>query len=212
MKGKKMKKSIRILSIALAAFMLLSLAALTACKNDPDDNSPAPSANPSANSDKDANSDKVTPAPTVNPGAVQIANWGIDSSKTLVTIVYGGNEYPLNSSYLYNAGVSSVGNVATSAGKNGGRYEGTFLKYALSGSGIDLDAFSANSVTLYFADGTSKDITGELSGYELLACLLSPSRDSVAVDPANGIYFVLGIKTGTSEVLAYSNVLKIEIH
>lgn len=207
-----MKKSIRILCIALAAFMLLSLAALTACKNEPDESSPAPSVSPTAGSDKDPDSGKATPAPTVNPGSIQVANWGIDSTKTLVTIVCGENEYTLNSSYLYGLGVSSIGTSGAAGGKNAGIYEGSLLKYALSGLGVDLDTFSASTVTLYFADGTSKDITSELSGYELLACLISPSKDSVAVDPANGIYFVIGMKDNTSEVLAYSNVLKIEIH
>lgn len=216
--NKKMKKSTRILSIALAAFMLLSLSALTACKDDENNSSPSPSSSPAINmtDDKTANpADAVkntpTPAPSKNPGSVNAANWGIDPSKTLVTIIYGGTEYTLNSSTIFNLGVSVIGSVPATAGKDCGIYEGAMLKYSLAECGIDLSSFSAGSVTLHFYDGTSKDITSEIADFELMECILAPCKDFVAIDPETGIYFVIGALNGGLKVIAYSNVMKIEI-
>lgn len=216
-----MKKNVRTIGLVLVFAMLMStVVCFAACtgKNDNDNTTVAPSATPNsqANGGNNNRNDDTNKEPTPGNQGDKVnasipENWGISSEETLVTVVYGGEEYPLNAGKLFTMDRTEAGMPFSGSNKGIGNYIGVRIKDLLAALDIDIEAVKFNDIVLYHSDGSSESLGADMAQVSPYECVVSPYKNHIPVEPQNGVSFVVIYLDKNTQVKEFSGVVKIEI-
>lgn len=219
-----MKKNVRAIGLVLAIAMLMSaVVCFVACKgrDDKDKTTVAPSFTPNTqanggnNNQGGNNAHKVpmtgTQGDKANAGSGIPKNWGIESEDTLVTIVYGGVEYALNASKLFEMDRTEAGVPFNGSNKGIGNYNGVRIKDLLAALDIDVENIKFNDIVLYHPDGSSESLGADMAQVSPYECVISPYKNHIPVEPQNGVSLVVVYLDKNTQIKEFSGVVKIEI-
>lgn len=209
-----MKKLPRIISLVLAfTFVVCAAFSLVACDNN-EETSPSPSGSDGTstnNPNSDNTQKKPQESPTSQPSNVGVpditANWGIDDSQPIITIVYDGKDYSLTSSQLFGYGQTTIGSSSSISSQKSDSYSGIWLKYILDYVGANPDDLHINGIELHHKDGTVDKLT-ELDKINIAVCMISPFKNNAAINPDDGVYFLADF-VDASNYTEYSGIVKI---
>lgn len=217
-----MKKNVRAIGLVLVFAMLMSaVVCFAACKgrDDKDKTTVAPSITPNlrpngGNNNQNGNNAHKVPTPgnqgdKVNTGIPE--NWGIKSEETLVTVVYGGVEYPLNASKLFAMDRTEAGIPFNDSNKGIGNYNGVRIKDLLAALEVDIENVKFNDIVLYHPDGSSESLGADMAQVSPYECVVSPYKNHIPAEPQNGVSFVVVYLDKNTQIKEFSGVVKIEI-
>lgn len=212
-----MKRITRAICLMLACSMLFAaLLAVTACNKDT--NTPAPSNTPlnqgnnaTPSSNNNANKVPLTSAPNNNVSNINVpTNWGIEADATLITVVFGGNEYVLNASRLFEMDRTDIGSDSNDKGSIG-NYNGVRIKDMLFALDIDTETVRFNNIILHHSDGSTESLSGDMSIISPFECVISPYKNKVALEPQKGLSFIAVYLDKNTSLKEFADVIKIEI-
>lgn len=209
-----MKTMLKSICIALALIMVCgTMISFVGCsKTDNESPTPTSSSNPSSGSNSKKDPSDFSVKATAIPESIQFQQaWGIKDTDPLFVVVYNGEEYSFTAAQLYALGTTEAGEPFSTTNKMlVPNYSGVSFKNILASIGVEVETFNPQEVLVHFADGNYENALVPQE-FEILACVVSPYKNHVAVTAGEGVFFVAVGETSTEIVKEFSSVVKIEI-